>query len=113
MASPASKSHLEEQFALSVLALGLPKPEREFVFAPPRRYRFDFAWPALMIAVEIQGGGQRGRHMRLAGYQQDREKLHLAMLMGWRVYEFTTKHVKSGLASTVIELAITRALETP
>jgi hypothetical protein len=37
-------------------AVGLPVPIREHRFAPPRRWRFDYAWPAHRLALEIEGG---------------------------------------------------------
>jgi hypothetical protein len=32
---------------------GLPDPVEEYRFAPPRRWRFDLAWPERMLAVEV------------------------------------------------------------
>ena len=60
----------------------LPAPVREYRFAAPRRWRFDFAWPHLMLALECEG---MGRHQRFAGYRSDCEKYTQAALMGWRV----------------------------
>lgn len=103
-------SPLEDLYLYSILALGLPEPVRELRFAPPRRYRFDFAWPEHMLAVEVQGGtARRGRHVRVSGYEKDREKMHLAMLNGWRVYEFTTRHIRTGLAADVTAKALVAA----
>jgi very-short-patch-repair endonuclease len=101
-------SPLESLFALHVRAAKLPEPVREFRFAPPRRFRFDFAWPdsTNKVAVEIDGGTwmQRGRHTTGSGYENDCEKLNLASLAGWRVFRFTGGMVKSGAAiATVIE----------
>lgn len=73
---------------LRVLGKDLPDPEREYEFASERRYRFDFAWPERMVAVEIDGGTRMvggGRH----GGDGDREKLNLAASKGWRVLRFS------------------------
>jgi very-short-patch-repair endonuclease len=35
---------------------GLPEPEREFRFHEERMWRFDFAYPAMNIAIEVEGG---------------------------------------------------------
>lgn len=84
-------SHLEAAFALIIRAAGLPAPEAEYRFAPRRRFRFDFAWPDYMAAVEIEGGTwSGGRHTRGAGYEADCIKYNIATLKGWRVLRFTS-----------------------
>ena len=85
-------SRLEDQFELWLETNegeGIPAPETEYRFHPPRRWRFDFAWPAQKVAVEIEGilyqdGGSR--HQRGAGFVADCEKYEAALLLGWRVY---------------------------
>jgi len=65
----------------------------EYRFAPPRRWRFDFAWPdgARLVAVELDGGAYtQGRHTRGAGYEADCRKLNAAAVLGWRVLRFTS-----------------------
>jgi hypothetical protein len=65
-------------------------PVREYRFHPQRRWRFDFAWPSRLVALEIDGGKwTRGRHQRPQGSQKDMEKLNNAILMGWRVIRAT------------------------
>lgn len=77
----------------------IPRPTREHVFAPPRKWRFDFAWPELKMAVEIHGGiFQRGRHSRGAGQIADFEKQNAAVLDGWRVLVFGPPQVMDGSA---------------
>lgn len=64
----------------------LPMPEAEWVFAPPRRWRFDFAWVDERVALEIQGGlFVQGRHTRGAALLKEHEKLNTAAALGWRV----------------------------
>jgi len=99
-------SALEEMFALHVRAAKLPEPIREHVFAPPRKFRFDFAWADRLIACEIDGGTWSGksRHTTGEGFAKDCEKTNLAALAGWRVFRFTGDMVRSGAAiATVIE----------
>jgi hypothetical protein len=68
-----------------------PAPVSELIFAPPRRWRFDRAWPALLVAVEIDGGTwSGGRHTRGAGFAADCEKLNRAAVLGWAVLRYTT-----------------------
>ncbi|HEY7313861.1 MAG TPA: hypothetical protein VH643_31215 [Gemmataceae bacterium] len=67
-----------DTFASVLQAAGLPPPNREHRFAPPRRWRFDLAWPSLRLALEIEGGTWTGgRHVRGKGYENDREKYNL------------------------------------
>lgn len=84
-------SELEDLFAVWLASSegdGLPSPQREYRFDEKRRWRFDYAWPEHLVAVEIEGiiweGG--GRHQRAAGFLADAEKYEAALLQGWRVY---------------------------
>lgn len=64
--------------------------KREYRFAPPRRWRFDFAWLEPMVAVEVEGGIRNyGRHNRPEGFQGDCEKYNAAALDGWTVLRYT------------------------
>ena len=64
----------------------LPEPLLEHLFAPPRRWRFDYAWPIYMVALEVEGGAfVGGRHVRGAGFKRDLEKYNAAVLLGWRL----------------------------
>ena len=86
---------------------GLPAPMREHRFHPKRQWRFDFAWPAIRLAVEVEGVTHNsGRHQRFEGYSKDCEKYNNAALLGWRVLRYTTEQVKKGYALEQIENAI-------
>jgi hypothetical protein len=90
---------------------GLPQPQREYLFHSKRKWRFDFAWPDLLIAVEVEGGvWVGGRHVRGEGYEADCEKYNAAQLAGWMVLRFTPGMIKRGKAGSVIENAIQRAV---
>lgn len=93
---------------LHIRAHKLPEPVREYRFAPDRRWRFDFAWPApIMLAVEVEGGvWSGGRHTRGAGYTADMEKYNRASVLGWRVLRFTTEQVKRGEAVAALRGAL-------
>src|SRR5271155_532139 len=88
----------EEAFAQHLHIHGI-EAEREYVFAAPRKWRFDFAIPDSLIAIEIEGGTwQTGRHQRPMGFEKDCRKYSHAALHGWRVLRFTTDMVMSGEA---------------
>lgn len=78
--------------------------ERELVFARPRRWRFDFAWPEYLVAVEIEGlviiHGQlgQGRHHTVSGFKGDMDKYNAAAELGWRLLRFDQGRVKNGSA---------------
>jgi len=100
----------EETFALHCRIDQLPKPVREHKFHPDRRWRFDFAWPDMMIACEIEGGTWiQGRHNRGSSIEKDYEKYNAAALLGWRVFRFSTQMVRNGTAIRVIGEAINNA----
>jgi len=59
---------------------------KEYQFAPPRRWRFDYAIPSVKIALEVEGGvWTRGRHTRPKGFLSDMEKYNAAAVAGWKV----------------------------
>jgi very-short-patch-repair endonuclease len=93
-----AQSALEFEAEMTMRAAGLPTPVKELVFAKPRRFRFDFAWPEHMVALEVDGGtrGGTGRHSRGAGYDADCEKSYLAIKAGWRVIHVTGTHIRAG-----------------
>jgi len=79
----------EENFAAALASLGVKSFVREHVFYPGRRWRFDFAWPSLRLAAEIEGGiFNRGRHVSPRGFIADAEKYNSATRAGWRVMRF-------------------------
>jgi very-short-patch-repair endonuclease len=61
----------------------------EYVFAPPRKWRFDFCWPERLISVEIEGNAWHvaggGRHMQ----DTDLEKYNRAASLGYRLFRFS------------------------
>lgn len=91
----------EPEIALSRLIewSKLPTPIVEHRFAPPRMWRFDFAWPDRMLALEIDGGSwSGGRHTTGQGFEADCEKYSEAAVLGWRVIRVTPRMVVDGRA---------------
>lgn len=103
-----TSSRLETLFWLQLEQAGLTEGcEREYRFNPPRRFRFDFAWPHKAVAAEIDGGGYvYGRHNRPAGQGSDAEKGNIAQLLGWHVYRFTGKMLNEDDAVPFIKQAL-------
>lgn len=68
---------------------------REYYFAKPRLWRFDWAWVRSIapLAVEIDGGRWAPGGGRHAG-DEDREKLNVAAILGWRVLRFSPQQVE-------------------
>ncbi|QKQ48506.1 hypothetical protein [Achromobacter denitrificans] len=100
---PKAPSQLEERFARDLRASKVLEARREYRFAPPRMWRFDFAWPEQRFAVEIEGGvWTNGRHTRGSGFVADTEKYNAAALAGWRVLRFTEKSVRDGSAVELV-----------
>lgn len=90
-------------FEAYCLAHGLIDPEREVRFHPKRRWRFDFAWSAKLVALEIDGGiWTSGRHTRGAGFFKDMEKLNEAVLAGWRVLRCSPEQMENGHIFTLL-----------
>jgi very-short-patch-repair endonuclease len=82
---------------------------REHKFHPDRKWRFDFAAPALKVAVELEGGiFSRGKssHRTGVGIRRDMEKSNEAQKLGWRVFRFYVDDVKSGAAVQYIKQII-------
>lgn len=69
------------------------------MFHPTRKWRFDYAWIPQAVAVECEGGvWSGGRHTRGGGFIKDMEKYNEAARLGWRVFRFTPRQLKTGEA---------------
>lgn len=110
----AKSNSKEDEFDFQLRSMMLPKFERQVMFAKSigRRWMFDFACSAYMLAVEVEGldvrvvqNDQRrsgrefivgGRHATVDGIQEDMSKYNTAILLGWSVLRFSQKMVKAG-----------------
>lgn len=124
-------SQLEKSLAFHIRAHKLPAPEQEYRFAAMatggtgegvrkrlkaarlKDWRFDFAWPDLMLAVEVEGGAWvGGRHTRGKGFIEDLKKYQEAQRMGWTIYRTAGELIKNGEAvRTIKELIQTKMAE--
>ena len=66
----------------------------EYRFHPTRKWRFDYAWPAQRVALEVEGGcWVNGRHSRGSGKIKDMEKYSAAAVLGWRLLYVTPQQL--------------------
>ena len=114
-----SKSEdLHDKYSRDCRLRGLPPFVTELRFAKSigRQWKFDFAFPEYMVAVEIEGLVSRelfelkrgkppkrvlvcyGRHATLGGIEEDMVKYNAAALLGWTVLRFNQKPIKKGEA---------------
>jgi very-short-patch-repair endonuclease len=71
---------------------------KEHRFHPERKWRFDFAVPDKMIAIEYEGlNSEKSGHTTLSGYTKDTDKYNAAQSLGWRVIRFTVKNYRTVL----------------
>lgn len=65
--------------------------EMEYRFCQDRRWRFDYAWPAIMLALEYNGGifMAKSGHSNMKGLHRDSEKINRATVEGWKVLQVT------------------------
>ena len=75
------------------------KLEPEHVFHPHRKWRFDWAFPGIKVAVEYEGlFSSKSRHTTVNGFIGDVEKYNQATVLGWRVIRVTARDYKDVLS---------------
>lgn len=87
-------SDLEELFAQQLHLTKLSKPTRQYPYLRGSRHSLDFAWPDLMLGVEVQGMAHRVK----GRFQDDIKKRAKGLLQGWRVLEVDGASIKDGTA---------------
>ena len=96
-------SVLENTLAFHFRGVGL-MPETEYQFHPERKWRFDFAFPDVKVAVECEGGiFVKGAHTRGSHFRSDCEKYNAAVELGWAVLRYTDREIRRGEALSQIE----------
>lgn len=78
---------LEPRFARLCEAAGLEAPAFQY---PVGRYEIDFAYPLLMLAIEVDGYGP---HSSRRAFQSDRDRQNVLVGLGWTVLRFTWSDV--------------------
>lgn len=90
-----SKKRFEIRIANALRLAGLSF-HQEFRFDKVRLYKFDFAFPDHLIAIEFEGGvfnPAKTGHTSGMGYHNNCDKYNLATLQGWRILRYTSKHL--------------------
>lgn len=109
-------SYLEKQFMRLIQRHQLPNPVREYQFHPVRKWRFDFAWPQIKVAVEIDGGTfatstMPNNHAIGKRYQQDCIKSNAAQLEGWAVLRADREMVNTDQFGELVKTMLLRRIE--
>lgn len=93
---------------------GFRDADYEVQFAPPRRFRFDLAFPSLKVAFEREGGTWgKSRHTTGTGYRRDCKKYNLAGLLGWIVVRGTVDMIQDGSALTDLLMVLKARRNAP
>lgn len=77
--------------------------ETEWQFDDDRKWRFDWAIPALKIALEYEGGifrqyeGAHGAHSTAGLFTKDTDKYNRATVLGWRVIRVTALNYSTAI----------------
>ena len=100
-------------------AAGIPEPFPEFTFHHDRAWRFDFAWPHAMVALEVEGGvfghgkpcpvchrKPGGAHSSIQNILRDLEKYSEAACLGWRIIRVQPDHLLGLLTVGLIKRAL-------
>ncbi len=110
ISSPRKRRPAKENLSLLLALLsaeGLPTPETEIRFAPPRRWRIDAGYRAEMIAIEVEGAIHvQGRHTRGVGYENDMRKYNHLALLGWLLIRVSYGMIATGEATEYIKAAM-------
>ena len=99
----------ERAFLANLTALGVPHPVAEHRFHPVRKFRFDYAWTDVGLALEVDGGiwNGGGAHGRGTGIARDQEKQNLAAIDGWRILRIQPKHLPDLATAEMVRAALT------
>ena len=83
---------------------------KEHKFLTDRKFKFDWAFPDLKIAIEYEGVfSAKSRHTQKAGYSKDCEKYNLASINGWQLLRYTALNYKN--LKEYLQLLITKTTD--
>lgn len=68
---------------------------KEFEFDDERKWRFDWCFPSMLVAIEYEGlMSAKSRHTTVTGFTGDTEKYNTAQALGWKVLRYTALNYK-------------------
>lgn len=94
----AKSTNTEEKAILGLLIHGICQEHQleyktDYKFHNSRRWKFDYAIPALNIAIEYEGlQSEKSGHTTLVGYTRNCDKYNAAVLDGWHLLRYTAKN---------------------
>lgn len=92
-------SDLELRVLRAIVGAGLPEPvQQHWVRFASGRYRIDFAYPAVRLAIEVDGFGP---HATRSVFDSDRVRVNDLVLGGWTVVRFTSNTTDEQIGTTV------------
>jgi hypothetical protein len=79
---------------------GLPVPISEYKFHPTRKWRIDFFFKDVGLAIELEGIGttKQGRHQRIGGFKKDIEKYNAIAEAGYTLLRYCANRRKIDFA---------------
>lgn len=93
------ESNLEVQVHTILTQHKFPPFTQQYIFHPQRQWRFDFAFLAHKVAIEVQGYGPL--HTSLNGMMNDHEKHNEALLHGWLIIYLMNKDITEQVPNTI------------
>lgn len=111
--NPLASLPLTQQTELILKSLNLDFAE-QYQFCENRKWRFDYVIgkskeqiESIKVAIEVHGGIYKdGGHIRPILFQNDRQKINTAVVMGWKVLEFTQLFYDHCLVDQYIKKAL-------
>ena len=97
-ASNTGEYGYEQRLIAQLREMQVPDPTPEHVWHDTRGWRFDLAWPDIMVAVEVEGEV----HRIASRFEGDLVKYTLAAAAGWCVLRYATRKVRDGSAAADI-----------
>jgi hypothetical protein len=97
-------SVLESKMGRIIVAAHLPLPMVEYKVGEDGEYRLDFAWPAILLAVEVDG---YIFHFTPAHLQRDHTRRNQLQQAGWTVLVYTWKEVCNEPSRVAREISAT------
>lgn len=99
MPKPRKNSREKKHIALVLMEFSQDtgyQLEEEYQFHPLRKFRFDWCFKEIKLAIEYNGiMSEKSRHTSITGYSMDMNKLNLAQSDGWTVLQYTPLNYKN------------------